>query len=322
MSQAQEVGAAAAASPSSFTVMPLDAAVADMERRWRDSGIPDLYAGGNGSVCRERASNVRALLYPKPLLPSGRREDRSIDGPRGPIPLRIHWPVGEPVGTLVYFHGGGWMLCDLDSHEAHCLRIANRSRVVVVNVDYRLAPEHPFPAGVDDALAALVWAHERRASLGGAGQPLAVAGDSSGGNLAAVVANSARDRGIPLAAQLLIYPPVDLRGFPHALVARIYLGEEPDRQAADPRASPLLAELAGVAPAIVAVGVHDILHAGNLAYAAALRAARVPVRLREYADLGHAFFSYTAISAACAAAADQLCDDLAEILHSRDVRTG
>jgi acetyl esterase len=115
---------------------------------------------------------------------------------------------------------------------------------------------------------------------------------------------------------------VDLRGFPHALVARLYLGDDPDRTAVDPRASPLLADHAGVAPAIVAVGAHDVLLAVNLAYAAALRAAGAPVRLRQYADLGHAFFSYTAISAACANAADQLCDDLAEMLQLRDVRTG
>jgi acetyl esterase/lipase len=299
------------------TKAPLDHSVAAMERRWRESGIPDLYEGGNGPVSRERARNVRALLYPKPAIQAGRIENTQLAGPNGSMALRIYWPItGAATGTLVYYHGGGWMLCDIDSHDAHCLRFANRSRVVVVSVDYRLAPEHPFPQGVSDAVAALDWAHAHRAELGGAGQPLCVGGDSSGGNLAAVAALHARDHGIPLAAQVLIYPPTDLRAFPHPGVARAYFGDQAERLALDPRASPILASHQGVAPAIIGVGVHDVLYANNLAYAATLRAAGVPVRWREYADLGHAFFSYTAISASCTAAADQLCDDLHASLSS------
>ena len=289
---------------------PLDPAIADMQRRWHASGIPDLYEGGNGPISRERARNVRALLYPKPQLPQGRIESRKLPGPGGDIPVRIVHPVsGAATGTLVYFHGGGWVVGDLDSHEAHAIRLANRAGVVVVHVDYRLAPEHRFPAAVDDAEAAVQWAHAHLAELGGQDKPLAVGGDSAGGNLAAVAALYCRDRSIALACQLLLYPATLLagRGGPELS----YLGENAEARARDPRASPLLApSLAGVAPAILGVGPYDFLYQDNMNYVAALRAAGVNVLLREYANLNHGFFSYTAISASSAAAADQLCDDL------------
>src|SRR6266446_8141377 len=149
---------------------PLDPIIAEMERKWRDSGIPGIYAGGNGPVSRERAHNIRALLYPKPKLPAGRIERSDIPGPNGPITVEIVRPVeGEPIGTLVYYHGGGFIIGDVDSHQAHAIRLANAARVVVMNVDYRLAPEHPFPQGVDDAIAAAHWAAKNLARLGGAG---------------------------------------------------------------------------------------------------------------------------------------------------------
>lgn len=295
---------------------PLDAAIAEMERRWKESGIPGLYDGGNGPVSRERARNVRSLLYPKPRLPAGRIDAFEIPGPNGPIPVRTVQPLeGAPIGTLVYYHGGGWILGDLDSHEAHAIRLANRARVVVLNVDYRLAPEHPFPQGVEDALAAARWAHANRARLGGAQRPLAVGGDSAGGNFAAVAALQCRDEGIALAAQLLVYPATDMRGLNDPVISSAYFGAEPERLARDPRASPRLwRTLAGVAPAIIGVGPYDFLYRDNLAYAQALREAGVPLLLREYPTLNHGFFSYTAISPASAVAADQLCDDLRALM--------
>jgi len=294
--------------------MTLDPAITDMERRWKESGIPGLYEG-SGPEMRERARNVRALLYPKPKLDTGRLEDIQIPGPAGAIPARAVWPHGtaEPTATLVYFHGGGWIVGDIDSHEAHCIRIANRTGAVVVTIGYRLAPEDPFPAGVQDALAAVRWVHAHRAQFGGAGKPLAVGGDSAGGNLAAVAAVMCRDEGIPLAVQFLLYPATDLAGPGHGPVGVAYLGSGPEaaRKALDPLVSPLYApSLAGVAPAIVAVGVHDFLYQENLAYAKALKAAGVPTTLREFATLNHGFFSYTAISSDSAAAADKLCDTL------------
>src|SRR3954465_13637838 len=190
---------------------PLDPAIADLQRKWQASGIPGLYAGGSGPVSRERARCIRAFLYPRPTLPAGTLERFSIPGPNGQILVeRVAPAEGAPIGTLVFFHGGGFIIGDIDSHQAHAIRLANRARVVVLNVDYRLAPEHPFPQGVEDALAALRWAASRLERLGGGGKPLGVGGDSSGGNFAAVAAICCRDEGLPLAAQLLLYPVTDL----------------------------------------------------------------------------------------------------------------
>ena len=293
---------------------PLDSAIAEMEQRWKASGIPGLYDGGNGPVSRERARNIRALLYPKPLLPQGSIEARSLPGPDGlALPVRIVRPLpGTPLtGTLVYFHGGGWIVGDLESHEAHAIRLANRAGVVVLNVDYRLAPEHPFPAGADDCIAAALWAHAHLAELGGAGLPLAVGGDSAGGNFAAVAAIACRDAGIALAAQLLIYAATDLSTLRDPLILQAYFPQDAASASRHWKASPRLApSLAGLAPAIMGVGPYDFLYADNLAYAAALREAGVPLVYREYPTLNHGFFSFTAISDACRTAADQLCDDL------------
>ena len=292
---------------------PLDPAVADMERRWKESGIPGLYDGGDGPVSRERARNIRALLYPKPKLPAGPIERLSIEGPGGGLAVRVIAPVeGAAKGTVVYFHGGGWVVGDLNSHEAHAIRLANRAGVAVVNVGYRLAPEHPFPAAVDDAIAAMRWVSRR---FGGGGEPLAVGGDSAGGNLAAVVAWMARDAGIKLAAQLLIYPATDLSRMANDPVRAAYFGGRFAEVSRDPRASPVLADLKGVAPAIIGVGPYDFLYQDSLAYAQALQAAAVETRLRVFPTLNHGFFSYTAISKDCAAAADSLCDDLAGLMR-------
>jgi acetyl esterase/lipase len=296
--------------PHNTPTLPLDPAIVEIDRRWKAAGIPDLYEGGNGPVSRERARNVRALLYPKPKLPEGRIESRTIPGPAGNMAVRVIYPLsGEITGTLVYLHGGGWVVGDLESHEAHAIRLANRAGVVVLNVDYRLAPEHPFPAAADDTEAALQWASTHLDELGGKDKPLAVGGDSAGGNLAAVAALYCRDHGIALACQLLLYPATNLsgRGGPE----KSYLGDNAEAKALDPRVSPLKAStLAGLAPAIIGVGVHDFLYQDNLAYAAALKAAGVPLLMRVHGDLNHGFFSYTAVSPASAVAADQLCDDL------------
>ena len=294
---------------------PLDADIAEMERRWKASGIPDLYEGGDGPVSRERARNIRALLYPKPKLPTGRIDAMSIPGPGGEIPIRVIWPAsGAAKGTLVYYHGGGWVVGDLDSHEMHAVRIANRTGFVVVNVGYRLAPEHRFPAAVEDAYAGLVWARDHLATLGGAGASLGVGGDSAGGNLSAVMAWMARDANIPLAAQLLLYPATNLSAMKADAVRLAYFGERFAVDGRDPRASPALADLKGVAPAILGVGPYDFLYQDNLAYAELLEKADVPLRRRIFPTLNHGFFSYTAISKACEAAADSISDDLKELM--------
>jgi acetyl esterase len=299
-----------------FKSIPLDPAIVAMEQRWKDSGIGGLY-DQSGPENRERARCIRAFLYPKPKLPTGRIEPITIPGPGGDIAARVVYPVNEPKGpaaTLVYFHGGGWILGDMDSHEAHCIRLANATGAVVVNVEYRLAPEHPFPAGADDAIAATRWVHANLARLGGDAKRLAVGGDSAGGNFAAVVAVKCRDEGIPLAAQLLIYPATDLTGLNDPKVVGAYLGPNASSVCRDLRASPVLADLEGVAPAILGVGHYDFLYSDNMAYASALMAAGVALTLRVYPNLNHGFFSYTAISQASEQASEQLCADLKALL--------
>lgn len=296
---------------------PLDPAIVEMQQRWQASGIPDLYEGGDGPVSRERGRNVRAVFYPKPELPHAPIEHLNIPGPGGELAVRIIRPVsGESTGTLVYYHGGGFILGDLDSHEAHAIRLANQAGVVVLNVDYRLAPEHPFPAAIDDAEAAVAWAHVNRDRLGGVDRSLAIGGDSAGGNLAAATALYCRDAGIALAAQLLLYPVTDLTRL-DGIPEQAYLGNKADRRGLSPRASPALAPtLSGLAPAIIGVGSYDFLYQDNMNYANLLDAARVPVLLRQYPNLNHGFFSYTRISAPSAAAADQLCADLRGLMRS------
>jgi acetyl esterase len=303
----------------------LDPVLADVGRRWKAAGIPDLYEGcldsHGGPVSRERGRNVRALLYPKPELPTGRIESLVIDartyGVEHNVPVRIIWPhqtqpTGSVLGTLVYFHGGGFVVGDLDSHEAHAVRLANEANCVVVNVDYRLAPEHRFPAAFEDCFAATQWARDHMDQLGNNLKALAVGGDSAGGNLAAAVAISCRDAGIGLAAQLLLYPATDLTlldGMPE----KAYLGIEHMKTGAgrDPRASPRwAADHTGLAPAILGVGPHDFLYQDNLIYAQVLREAKVPLTYREFGTLNHGFFSYTAISADSLQAAQLLCADL------------
>jgi acetyl esterase len=298
----------------------LDPVLVEIDRRWKASGIPDLYEGcgdpHGGPVSRERANNVRALLYPKPALPTGKIEKLEIPGPHGPVPVRVIWPhasfvSGAPSNTLVYFHGGGWVVGDLDSHEMHAVRLANEAQCVVVNVGYRLAPEHHFPAAYDDCLAATFWAHANIASLGGKAKRFAIGGDSAGGNLAAALALTCRDRGITLAAQLLLYPATNI-GDRMTGPEFAYLGSAAGTALAqDPRVSPFHAKShANLAPTILGVGPYDFLYQDNLAYAQVLRQAQVPLVYREFATLNHGFFSFTGVSKDCEAAAKLLCQDL------------
>lgn len=215
------------------------------------------------------------------------------DGPHGRIPLRLVRPLGAAKDTLlpglVYFHGGGWVIGDLDTHDTLCRELANGSGACVISVDYRLAPEHRFPAAVDDAFAALRWVHERAAELKVDRTRLAVGGDSAGGNLAAVVAILARDDGhLPVDFQLLIYPATDQRRIAPSHTANgegylltndtmgYFIGHYlPDAaQYEDWRASPLLcANLTGLPPALVLTAGYDPLRDEGLQYAQRLTEA-------------------------------------------------
>ncbi len=217
----------------------------------------------------------------------------SMPGPGGSLPLRFYRPdartaAGGAPPLLVYFHGGGWTIGDLDTHDVLCRQLAQVGHCAVLSVDYRLAPEHPFPAAVDDCIAATRWAHGQAAALGIDGTRIAVGGDSAGGNLAAVVAIAQRDAGFALAAQLLIYPATDMRAVApsHKANAQGYLltadsiacyrGHYTPEEAqwSDARVSPLLApDLSRLPPALVLTAGFDPLRDEGRQYADALSAA-------------------------------------------------
>ncbi len=232
----------------------------------------------------------------------------SIPGPAGAIPARHYRPqTGDvPAPLVVYFHGGGWVLGGLDSHDSACRLICRDAGVHVLAVDYRLAPEHPAPAAVDDAYAAYRWAREHAVELGADPRRVAVGGDSAGGNLATVVTRLARDAGDPLPAlQWLIYPVTELRAgtrsrslFASGFILTkpvmdwfedCYLGNS-GLDADDPLVSPLLADdLSGLAPALVVTAGFDILRDEGDQYAARLRQAGVAVDHRRMASMTHMF---------------------------------
>lgn len=240
------------------------------------------------AVYRDR----RGFTQPAPP-PVASVQSLQAEGPLGPIPLRLYRPLGtmadQVLPALVYYHGGGWVIGDLDTHDTLCRELANGSGCAVVSVDYRLAPEHRFPAAVDDAIAAARWVRREAAALKLDAQRIAVGGDSAGGNLAAVVAIAARDAGEPpFAWQLLIYPATDQhRTAPsHASNGQGYLLTRdtmdyftghyiPDaRLYADWRASPLLhPDLSRLPPALVLTAGYDPLRDEGLAYAQKLSEA-------------------------------------------------
>jgi acetyl esterase len=247
-------------------------------------------------------------------------EDARAEGPAGPIPVRAYRPGGagaggrpddradidaSPLPILVWYHGGGWVVGDLETADTTCRKLANRSGALVISVDYRLAPEHPAPASVEDCWAALRWVVEAGAGLGGDPSRLAVGGDSAGGNLSALMAARARDDGPALRHQLLVYPATDLtmsypshveNGQGYLLTNEAtawflghYLG--PDADPKHPSLSPLfIDDLSGVADATIITAELDPLRDEGEAYADRLRNSGVGVDLRRYDGMVHGFF--------------------------------
>jgi acetyl esterase len=252
----------------------------------------------------------RTVLQPEPQ-PVAEVRDLTCPGPHGEIKLRLYrgsnTKAGDALPCLVYFHGGGWVLGDLDSHDTVCRRIANATDGCVVSVDYRMAPEYVFPAAVDDSAAATRWIAANAGALAIDPARLAVGGDSAGGNLAAVMALMARDGNLPpLVAQILVYPATDLAGTSDAyrritdgypLTAPtmvwfrdLYLTKQSDWY--DWRASPLrAATLAGTAPAFVATCSHDPLVDEGIAYAKRLEQEDVRVQHVHFSDQIHGFLT-------------------------------
>jgi acetyl esterase len=257
---------------------------------------------------RRMMENLRALAAAGPEV--GAVEDRRVPGPAGEIPVRLYRPAGDgPFPALVWFHGGGWVLGDLDGADATCRELANAAGCVVVSVDYRLAPESKFPAAADDCYAATRWVADNAAALHVDATRVAVGGDSAGGNLTAVTALRSRDLGAPaLRFQLLVYPVTDAtsespsyaeNGEGYLLTRdsmqwfwNHYLRGDTDR--ADPYASPLrAASLAGLPPALVITAEFDPLRDEGEAYGRRLRDAGVRATISRYPGTIHGFFSMT-----------------------------
>jgi len=256
-----------------------------------------------------------------PPLPMARVEELEMPGPAGTIPARLYVPPGSSPrlrSLLVYFHGGGWVIGDLDTHDGPCRFLATHADTAVLSVDYRLAPEHPFPAAVEDSLAAFAWAAANAGELGVDPDRIAVGGDSAGGNLAASVSLIARDGGgARPAMQLLIYPATDaVEGGPsRGLFAQGFMLTKADMDwfeahylpagtdKADPRVSVIRAEsLAGLPPAYVATAGFDPLRDEGEAYAGRMREAGVRVALRRHPGLVHSYANMTAFSPTARAA--------------------
>ena len=246
----------------------------------------------------------------------------------GGVPVRIYEPLQANGGTLIYLHGGGWVVGDVETHDPLCRRVTNGTGARVVSVDYRLAPEHPFPAALDDAEEVLHWLWTEDP-----GRPLGVAGDSAGASLAAGVALRARDKQIPLAAQLMLYPATDPamtspsiaeNGTGYFLTERDmawfyqqYLPAGPASAGVSaPEADLAHADVAGVAPAIVATAEFDPLRDEGAAYAARLAEAGVPVQYVPGPGLIHGFAGFLGVVDAADATVAAILDRLSQLLHS------
>jgi acetyl esterase len=261
-------------------------------------------------VTLENLEAKRSRVSPPALLPPlADVSDRTIDGPHGSIPIRIYTPIGDPpFPIVVFFHGGGFVEGSIESHDHMARRLALELTAVVVSVDYRLAPEHPFPAGHDDCFAATCWAAQHAAEIKGDATRLIVAGDSAGGNLAATVSLRARDEADPaITLQILIYPSTLMVGDTSESRQQFagYLLSEADMhtyhewyiadtgQEENPYASPLLApDLSHLPPAYILTAGMDPLRDQGKAYADRLREAGVPLVYHNFEGMIHAFMAF------------------------------
>ncbi len=287
-------------------------------------------------------AKLRLLQAPPEMLPDLRIENRNVGhGDVTDVPVRIYWPPGSSIGEpgnlpiVVFYHGGGFALGDLDTHDPVARAHAVGADAIVVSVDYRLAPEHPFPAGLDDSWAALQWTAEHAAELGGDPARIAVAGDSAGGNFAAVIAQRARDEGGPaLAFQLLWYPSItadlSLPSFTENADAPILNREvidafltwyAPGVDISDPKTLPATlapcnaSDFSGLAPAFIGSAEHDPLRDDAALYAGLLNAAGVPAELSNEGNLVHGYVSFALIIPAAAEATNRGLAALKAALH-------
>ncbi len=291
--------------------MPLDPGTRAMLDLVAAAGYPPMHQGTPDAARRAMRAMTVDLVTDETRIPVG--DVTEVDA--GGVPARLYRPEGDgPRPTLVWLHGGGWVVGDLDTYDQTCRRFCRDGDVAVLSVDYRLAPEAPFPAAVDDALTAVRWALAHRAELGGS-DLVAVGGDSAGGNLSAIAAQELRGE---LAAQVLIYPSTDMagdyasraenaEGYFLDLATMVwfsghYLSGGGRRDLTDPRLSPISGDLAGVAPAVLVTAEYDPLRDEGEAYAAKLAAAGVEVDRARYDGLVHGFLDMGMASPAADAA--------------------
>lgn len=273
----------------------------------------------------------------RPLHPELRVEDRAIAGPGGPLGIRIYWPSADPgqdAPVVLFFHGGGFVVGDLDTHDGTARQHAVGADAIVVSVDYRLAPEHPYPAAVEDAWAATLWVAEHGAELGADTTRMAVAGDSAGGTIAAATAQRARaaDHGGPaIAFQLLWYPStlwdpslpsftenatapiLDARAV--AAFSRWYAGEVDPSDPPPGMAPGRAASLAGLPPAYIGVAGHDPLRDDGIRYGELLAAAGVRVEVHNAETMVHGYLGYAGVVPAATAAQERGLAALRNALH-------
>jgi acetyl esterase len=290
-----------------------------------DAGFPPVHTM-TGAQAR---ATIRSRFVPSPQPePVSEVCDQTIQGPDGDIPVRVYRPVGEGLPILVYAHGGGFVFCDLDSHDGLCRNIANRIPAIVISVDYRRAPENRWPDAAEDVYAVTQWAAHNADAVGGDARRVVVCGDSAGGNLAAVTTVMARDRGGPsIAAQLLIYPVIaaDFDNESYRLFGNGFYNPRPALQwywdqyvplLADrehPYASPLRANLAGLPPAVIVTAGHDPLRDEGNAYADALEAAGVVTVRCPFEGGVHGFMTMPTLDIAHQARR-QACSGLSRVL--------
>lgn len=320
------------------TKIPTDVApdVAAMLEKVATLGLTKIQDMSPVAARQQMEAMVRARDVPPVKV--ARVENRTIAGPSGEIPIRLYWPEGArdaPLPILVYFHGGGHVIGSLDTHDAPARSLCAGGHCIVVSVDYRMGPEHRYPAAVEDSWAATLWAAGHAGEIGGDATRLAVGGDSAGGNLAAVVSLMARDAGGPsIVYQLLIYPLVDYRraaggyasyktyavgygmleGATMDWFAEHYLRSDADAE--DWRVSPILArDFTRLPPAMVLAAECDVLVDEGVAYTEKLRAAGVEVEYVSFAGQIHAFFPLAGIIAGADAANEKAGKALKAALH-------
>ncbi len=305
--------------------MPLDFRIREILEKRHLVANP---SGMSVEALRARSREQIALWREVGVIeyPVARCEDRLVTAGKREVPVRIYWPSAENgLPIVVYLHGGGWVSCDVDTHDGICRAISNRCGVIVVSVEYGRAPEHPFPEPVEDCAAAFRWVAAQAALLGGEAKSLFLAGDSSGGNLAAVLALEFNRESQPAAAgQILIYPAVDDPNVRYPSVQEfwptndfgqnrdlylrfidLYLGENVDRN--HPRFAPMRAvTLEDCPPTLIITAYYDLLRDEAEAYAGRLALEGVAVALRRYDNVNHGFLHLVGFLPAADEAIDQI----------------